>query len=115
MLRHETLKSTQIELNLHTALATFDADDLIEQTHISIAHDIKKIFLKIQPRQLAFYSSTALLFVFLLVCPCFAMKCCPTLLPDCSQHVCGMRIAEIALEVKGREKITTRLRKVGTM
>ena len=104
MLRQKTLKSTQIEWNLPTALPTFDADDLIEQTHISIAHDIKKIFLEIQPIHLAFYSSTALLFIFLLVCPCFALRCCPTLLPDCLQHLCGMRIAEKALEVKGRDK-----------
>ena len=32
------------------------------------------------------------------------MKCCPTLLPDYFQHVCGMRIAERALEVKKKDK-----------
>ena len=32
------------------------------------------------------------------------MKCCPTLLPDYFQHVCGMRIAKRKLEVKNKEK-----------
>ena len=52
-LRHKTLKSTQIEWNLHTALPTFNADDLIEQAHISNAHAIKKLFLEIKPIHMA--------------------------------------------------------------
>ena len=104
VLRHKTLKSTQIEWNLHTALPTFNAADLIEQAHIGIAHDIKKLFLEIKPIHIAFYTTSALLLILLIVCPCFALKCCPGLLPDCFQHLCGMRIAERALQIKNKEK-----------
>ena len=34
------------------------------------------------------------------------MKWCPTLLRDCFQHVCGMKISERALQVKGRDKVS---------
>ena len=54
---------------------------------------------------MAFYTTSALLFILLIVCPCFTLKCCPSLLPECFQHLCGMKIAERALQVKGRDKI----------
>ena len=54
MLRHETLKSTQIEWSLNTALPPFDTDDLIEQSHRGIGHDIKTLFLEIKPIHTAF-------------------------------------------------------------